>query len=197
MGKFISLLIIFILSATLVSAESAVSGKVTIKIINRPPDISKIWITPDPAYPDSRIQCNTEASDELPDKVSYTYSWYRNDVLLPQKTPSIENMEADDEIRCEAVPLDIEGKAGEMKSASVKIQDMPLQVKLIKPALNTLGIKASTQDILKTASFSSITGNVVGAGSHGSSSILLMLIFIMVIVNINLIARIHAKNKPV
>jgi hypothetical protein len=196
MKKLISLLIVFILYLNISLATTTAIGKVRINILNSPPIIQKMQIIPEELYPDSIAECTADVMDELPLEVKYYYRWYKNDVLLKENSKNLQNFNENDKITCKIIPEDLHGVKGLVKNISANIKEIPVQVKIMKPVLNSVGIETTTAELLKQTSMKSITGNVIGTTDAASSSlILLIIIFFLIIINLNLAVRIFAKKR--
>ncbi len=179
-----------------VSTAYAGQGKAIVKmnITNMPPEIIDITISPEKPYPDSEIICNATFLDEDVNKVILYTEWYKNNNLIED----INNAEFEpgDEIKCKITPND-SAQNGTSKETSVIIQEPRISSVIIKNSLNFLGSKTSLEDIStqQEKGLNSVTGFVVAEGAQNKATFSLIgILFILVIVNINLLARRFAKK---
>ena len=91
MRKYI-LLIILLLSLQLGSAATVQYGEIKLTVENRPPVIKIVEILPEEPHYDSILECFTEIDDETPETVVYEYEWYKNDVLLEEKSGKLSKV---------------------------------------------------------------------------------------------------------
>jgi len=187
--KITYLLIIILLLS--VSIAYAGQGKAIVKmnITNMPPEIINITIIPETPYPDSEIICNATFIDEDIDKVSLQTEWYKNNKLIE----NINNAEfkAGDEIKCKITPNDL-AQNGTSMETSVIIQEPKVSSIILKNTLNFLGSETSLEEIStqQKQGLASVTGFVVAEGAKNKSTFSLIgILFILAIVNINLILR--------
>ena len=205
MKKVFLLLLIFgmICSVRAIAEGQAVAqGFVYITIINNPPKITDISFSPETAYSDSVVKCIPQVIDEVPAEVEFNYRWYRNGNLLEIQTNEIQGSSENDLITCEAVPIDCASQKGAAFSKTIRIEKTPTIARAELFALNTAGIRTSTQKILELnqQGLGSITGYVVAEiGSTGQEvsylGLLVALIVLIILVNINLVIRYVIKRR--
>ncbi len=182
------LLIVALLSVSIVYAGQ---GKAIVKmnITNMPPEIINITINPENPYPDSEIICNATFLDEDVDKVILQTEWYKNNKLIED----INNVEFEpgDKIKCKITPNDL-AQNGTSKETSVIIQEPKVSSIILKNTLNFLGSETSLEEISsqQEKGLNSVTGFVVAEGAQNKGTISLIgILFILAIININLIFR--------
>jgi hypothetical protein len=197
--RILALLLILLLSISFASATTSQYATIKVVIINRPPEISTISISPNEAYYDSTLTCNATIDDELPDKVTLNYNWYKNNKLLQEKSKTLTGVNENDVIKCEATPTDVEGAIGKTKSAETTILKSPVRVKLVKPILSAVGIQVSVKDLKEGTSISAVTGMVTGYRKNSSITLIFLLgIFALILIGLNLFGFVMAfKRKKV
>ncbi len=129
MRKYIILLIL-LLSLQLVTAASVQYGEIKLTVLNRPPIIKTINILPEEPHYDSILECFTEINDETPETVVYEYEWYKNDVLLEEKSGKLSNVNDNDIIKCSVTLTDDLGETSGKKTAETIILESPLRVRI-------------------------------------------------------------------
>ena len=199
--RAIIIILVFVLLVQIVNAQTKATAKgyVSITIINNPPQITSISFSPEIAYQDSIIECNPTIIDEVPDEVKVEYKWYKNSIMLDANTKTISGFEEDDYITCEATPIDVANQKGNTLTKTIQIQKTPLTTKAAMFMMNSLGVKAKTQDTiaLQQQGLTAITGYVVSEmnTSVALMPILLFLVLLLVLININLTMRYIIKKK--
>ena len=196
MRKFALLLILLIVSQISLAATVQYAN-ISVTVLNRPPEIMSITILPEEAYYDSVLECVAEVSDEVPEKVSLEYRWHKNGELLGEEGKKLKDVKDNDEIRCEATPIDMHGEKGEMKSAEIKIFPMPVGIKVIKPVLNFVGVETSARELQQSISMNAVTGMVTGggAGNSGITVLFLLGIFAIILIGINIAGLVIAMKR--
>ncbi len=199
MRKQVSLLILLlslIAVFEIAIAEQVQYAKINIEVINRPPSIKSLSILPDEPYYDSVLECNAIVDDEQPKEVSFEYTWYKNDVLLEDKTGKLDNLNDNDRIKCEALPIDKYGEKGETKIAEITILPSPIRVKIIKPILNIAGVKINAKELKESTEMSAITGMVTGSNGNSQITLFFLLgIFAVILIILNLFGLIMAAKR--
>lgn len=197
----IILLVFLILGINSVSAEKKqvkAYAYVTLTILNRPPAITSLIVTPQEAYEDSILDCKAVISDEVPEKVILHYKWYKNGVLLDEKSNNLAGFKADDKITCSAIPEDDEHAFGEEKIAEITIKSTPTTTRVIQTFVNTLGARANTEKTveLQNQGLTAITGYVVKESPYvNMSGLLIVLIIVLALVNIRFYLKYSIKRK--
>ena len=199
MRKSVSLLILLlslIVLSEIATAEQVQYAKINIEVINRPPNIKSLFILPDEPYYDSVLECNAIVDDEQPREVSFEYKWYKNDVLLEEKTGKLAKLNDNDRIKCEALPIDKYGEKGEIKTAEITILPSPIRVKIIKPILNMAGVKINAKELKESTEMSAITGMVTGSNGNSQITLFFLLgIFAVILIILNLFGLIMAAKR--
>ncbi len=101
------------------------TGIITLTIVNRPPVIINLHLSPDTAFEDTLVECIPGINDEREDEVKLIYKWYVNDVFVGTSGNSLAGFDKNDLVRCEVTPMDNEGVFGETKSMSITISKKP------------------------------------------------------------------------
>lgn len=130
--KISSLLIVLILYSVFVTAGSVSptdiasdTGIITLTIVNRPPVITNLHLSPDTAFEDTILECIPIINDERTDEVKLIYKWYINNVFVETSGSSLAGFDKNDLVRCEVTPIDNEGVFGGTKSVSITINKKP------------------------------------------------------------------------
>ena len=198
MRKYI-LLLILLLSLQLVTAASVQYGEIKLYVQNRPPIIKTIEILPEEPHYDSILECFTEIDDEDPETVSFEYVWYKNDVLLEEKSSTLSGVNDNDLVKCSVTLTDDLGEVGKTKTAETIILTSPVRVRIIKPVLNMVGIEISAKEVKESTSMNAITGMVTGQRETSGVTLIFVLgifIFILILINaVGLTIRINRKIK--
>lgn len=100
-------------------------GTITLKIVNRPPVITNVHLSPDTAFEDTRLECIPIINDENPAEVKLAYRWYVGNVLVETNSNELTGFKAEDLVKCEITPTDNENVSGETKNASIFINKKP------------------------------------------------------------------------
>ena len=198
MRKYI-LLLILLLSLQLVTAATVQYGEIKLFVQNRPPIIKTINILPDEPHYDSVLECFTEIDDENPETVSFEYVWYKNNVLLNEKSNQLSDVNDNDLVKCSVTLTDDLGVVSEKKTAETIILTSPIRVRIIKPVLNMAGIAISAKEVKESTSMNAITGMVTGQRETSGVTLIFVLgifIFILILINaVGLTIRINRKIK--
>ncbi len=198
MRKYIILLIL-LLSLQLVTAASVQYGEIKLYVQNRPPIIKTIKILPEEPYYDSVLECFIEIDDENPETLTYEYEWYKNDLLIDEKSNKLANVDDNDVVRCLVVVTDDFGESSEKKTAQTVILESPVRVRLIKPVLNMAGIDITAKEIKESTSMNAVTGMVTGNRETSPITLFFTLgifLFILILINaIGLTIRYTRKIK--
>lgn len=198
MRKYI-LLLILLLSLQLVTAASVQYGEIKLTVLNRPPIIKTIKILPEEPHYDSVLECFTEVNDETPETIVYEYEWYKDDILLEEKSNTLAEVHDNDIIRCSVILIDDFGESSKKKTAETIILTSPVRVRIIKPVLNLAGIEISAKEVKESTSMNAITGMVTGQRETSGITLIFVLgifMFILVLINtVGLTIRIKRKIK--
>jgi hypothetical protein len=178
MRKFV-FLIMLLLCLNYVYASSKAYATIEIKVINRAPEISSLAFVPNEAYYDSTLECLPVIKDETPDTVKVDYMWYKNGILMENEGNKFSGFEDNDEITCEAIPIDSYGLKGEMKSVKTKILQSNIQVRILKPMLNTAGIGVNAKELQENTNIGAITGMVTGKNTGANSGLTLLFLLVL------------------
>ena len=101
--RLVSLLAILVLLPVAYADTSIAVAQVRLTIVNDPPALLSLHLSPQTAYDDSMIECMGEVKDERPFSVRYEYRWYLNGEYAGSRQPELR---AGDKVTCEAVPID-------------------------------------------------------------------------------------------
>ncbi len=186
MRKYV-LLLMLLLTLNISLASTVHYGEVRIRVVNKPPTITKINILPEEPYYDDVLQCHIEVDDESPETVSFDYKWYVNKKLQNRKGSTFFIFDETDNITCIATPTDQHDLQGRTKKAITKINTAPIHVKALKPTLNLAGIQVSAKEITESTSMGTITGMVTGEREGSNITLVFMLtVFTLILISINL-----------
>jgi hypothetical protein len=178
---------------------------VIVNIINNPPQITSISFSPSKAYSDSILTCLPEVQDEAPQYVTYIFSWYKNsELLLAENSASLSGFAEDNQITCEAIPLDVIDQRGPAFSATIKIQKTPFVAKAELVTLSLLGIKTTTAELLELnkQGIGSLTGYVaseIGSAPTQASyvGLLAAIILLILLIDLNIFIRYIIRRRAV
>ncbi len=182
-----------------VKAGTAI-GYVKFNITNYPPKVENLTLMPEKPFPDSIIECSAVVLDEYVEDVRVYFEWYKNNVLLEEESSKLSNFEPGDVIKCKITPNDL-AQNGTPAVISVVIQNPRASSVILRTTLNLLGSDTTLGEIssYQQEGLASITGFAVAEGTQNKGTVSLVgILFILVIVNINLITRRFAKKavKP-
>lgn len=181
------------------SEISIAKAEVSLGIINQPPAIAMININPEQAYSDSKLRCEVQVIDESADEVLVEYRWYKNSIMLEEKTNELSGFEEQDQITCQATPIDKFGLRGNSKTKTIQIKETTFATKATMFMLNTIGLETTTSEIviLQQQGMASVTGYVIGEVSASTSYIplLLFLVIVLLLVNLNIFMRYKIKQR--
>ena len=166
-------------------------GYVKFNITNSPPRVKSINLIPENPFPDSILECGAEIHDEYVEIVEVYFEWYKNDVLLDEKSNRTSNFKVGDEIKCKITPNDL-AQNGTPAVISTIIQRPRITSIIIKNTLNFLGSDTRLEEIdsYQQEGLASITGFAVANAAQNRSTVFLVgIVFILIIVNSNLILR--------
>ena len=198
MRKYI-LLLILLLYLQLVAAPSKDYAEIKLEVINRPPVIKSIQILPEHPHYDSILECFTEIDDENPETLTYEYEWYKNNVLLEEKSNTLSGVSDNDVIKCSVTLTDDYSEKSKTETAETIIIVSPLRVKIIKPVLSMVGIDISANDLKESTSMAAVTGMVTGQRETSGITLIFVLgifMFILILINaIGLAIRFRRKTK--
>jgi hypothetical protein len=196
-GLVITILLALLLMPT-VSAATIGYGYIIISIVNRPPEITSVSLSPNQPYPDSVLECSAEVDDESPDTVEYVYEWYKNGVLLGENSGELSGFEANDEITCSVKIIDMHDDESELVSVTTHVLEPDVETKMVKTVLKAAGVDRSYEESaeLKEEGLLAVTGFVVSEGAKGGGGIGLLLvgIFVLILINLNLVLRYRWKK---
>lgn len=171
-------------------------GYVKFNITNYPPKVENITLTPEKPFPDSIIECGAVVFDEDIKNVKVYFEWYKNDILLEEESSKLSNFEPGEVIKCKITPNDL-AQNGTPAVISVVIQNPRASSVILRTTLNLLGSDTNLEEIssYQQEGLASITGFAVAEGTQNKGTVSLVgILFILVIVNINLIARRFARK---
>jgi hypothetical protein len=195
--KFFKILILMIiLSASYTAADEAI-GYIRVNISNKPPRVENITLYPEEAYPDSVIECSAVIIDEDAKNTIIYFEWYKNDILLDEKSSNLTDFKPGDEIICKITPND-HAQNGTSAETSVIIQKPRASSIILKNTLNFLGSNTKTEEIIdyQEEGLISVTGFAVANAAQNRGFVSLFgILVILVIININLITRRFAKKS--
>jgi len=189
------LLVIALFSIVPVKAGTAV-GYVRFNITNYPPEVENITLSPEKPFPDSIIECSAVVFDEDIKNVKVYFEWYKNDVLLEEESSKLSDFKVGDIIKCKITPNDL-AQNGTPAVISTVIQNPRASSVILRTTLNLLGSDTNLEEIssYQQEGLASITGFAVAEGTQNKGTVSLVgILFILVIVNINLIARRFARK---
>ncbi|MFH1398806.1 MAG: hypothetical protein ABIG95_01725 [Candidatus Woesearchaeota archaeon] len=177
-----TLALMALLLLTSVAAKSVDYGYVTVTIINRPPRITNLTILPE-AYEDTILSCTAKVEDEIPERVTIVYEWYKNgqQVLQPKGKPG-------DTLSCKALPIDANNLTGEPVIVSTNIKKMPLSVRLQTFALSMSEAAKQTPPVTGF-----VTGELTSQTSY--SGVLFLLLILLILINIIIFVRLTRNPK--
>ncbi len=121
---FMFLLSIVILMQFANAQNEQTKGYIYLTIIDPLPEIKNLTIT-SPAYPYSRVECNTDVYDNIPESVKLDYKWYVDGEFVSEAEFLSGNeaaLEPGQEVRCEVIAYDSIGQASNIATASTTIQ---------------------------------------------------------------------------
>lgn len=183
-------------------APAVAYAHVYVYIINNPPKILDLSFAPAIAYSDSIVSCIPTVQDEAPEYVTYNFRWYRNGELIPAQTKStLSGFGENDQITCEAVPIDSANQSGAAFSKSLTIQKTPLMAKAELLAFSAMGAKADTEKVLELnqQGLTAVTGYVISESGSGSQlpvfGLLFALLLLLLLVDINIFMRFRIKRR--
>lgn len=96
----------------------------TVTVVNSPPSVSSVTLTPDPAYETTTLTCTATASDPEGDAVTLNYDWYINSVRQvsgSSNTLTGTSFKKTDSVYCVAIPSDSFGAGTSGTSNTVSI----------------------------------------------------------------------------
>ncbi len=191
MKKFASL-ILFFLFVWSVAAGNIDKGTIKIEIINMPPEITDIKISPADPYPDEEIECMVEVNDESPQTSEIFYKWFVNGLQVENAESKYFGVEEGDSVACTAIAQDREGLLSEPVKSIVTVSKVPVRTKMIKPVLALVGSSTNIREITSKTRMSEVTGMVTGSSAAGNL-FLMLIVFGLIILNVNLFGRVVAK----
>ena len=189
--KIIYVLLTIALSSIIPVKADVDYGYVKFNITNSPPRVKSINLIPENPFPDSILECGAEIHDEYVEIVEVYFEWYKNDVLLDEKSNRTSNFKVGDEIKCKITPNDL-AQNGTPAVISTIIQRPRITSIIIKNTLNFLGSDTRLEEIdsYQQEGLASITGFAVANAAQNRSTVFLVgIVFILIIVNSNLILR--------
>ncbi|MBU1604866.1 MAG: hypothetical protein KJ583_06145 [Nanoarchaeota archaeon] len=197
MKKTLTIILIFlILAVSAYAQESADSintkGIVTVTITNAPPSITKLSFSSEKVYADSKLKCNLEVWDDQPGTL-VSYNWYKNGLLLDEKSDTLSGFEDNDEIKCAAIAKDVFGEIGEEKVVSVIVEETTHVTKSAQFIVNSFGAEKNLAEIsaVKDQGLMALTGYVVSESVKTPSAVMFFAVFIgvLLLVMLNLVLR--------
>ncbi|MBU1976250.1 MAG: hypothetical protein KKG59_07650 [Nanoarchaeota archaeon] len=199
MNKLLMIFVFSILFLSIVGTALAdeETGHVVIHIKNREPQITTISIMPEKAYPDSVLRCVAIVDDERPEDVHLEYSWKINAIESVEQSEELIGFNADDYVECIAYPIDSAGAVGTKITASTTILNPTFSEKITKVVLNIFGEADYEKSAeLDNQGLSAVTGHVIyeGIGETNIAWSLIVIVFILALINVNLVLRHRAKK---
>lgn len=199
--RFTLLFLAFLLLVADVSAFTA-TGYLRLEIINLPPEVGALALSPETIYPDTILSCEGTVIDEQPDAASLDYHWERNGLIAQESGNRYGGLlEPGDTIACAAIATDRHGAQSSEVMLQATVQEPPKEIVQLQQALQALGRPVDTEEAiaLRAEGLGAITGHVVGVeGSQASwIGLLAVVAVILVLLNVRLImlGRIR-KTKP-
>ncbi len=172
---------------------------VRFNVTNHPPKVENITLIPENPFPDSILECSAVIYDEDKRNIRVYFEWYKNDILLEEDTNKLSDFKAGDIIKCKITPNDL-AQNGTPTLISVIIQKPEVTSVILKNTLNFLGSNTNLEEIssYQQEGFNAVTGFVVAEGAQNKGPISLIgILFILIIVNINLIVRRLTKKRKI
>ena len=167
-------------------------GKIRLEVINGPPHITEMKISPDNPRYDSTLECVARIKDEHPETVTFFYAWYSNGEKLSNDGKFLKEFEEEDTITCQVRVVD-EGFLVDAQSADTYIQGTPLRVKLFKPILETANINVRADEVESQTSMMAVTGMVTGSDTSPVSTIFVLILTVIIIGGLNIAMLLKKK----
>ena len=176
-----------------VSAEtSSAVAIVRFEVLNAPPALLSLAISPDDAAPYHTLSCTGEIRDNEPDGLSLRVSWLRGSELLSIEqafVPADYGLVAGDEVTCEAFAVDAHGAASSARSASIVLREGRQPAALLHNTLTFLGVSGRGAVAAADAGMIRVTGFVAGGAAGAEGIMLYGLLAALVLVNLALLGR--------
>jgi len=192
-------LFLSLLFAVRFTASNEVVGRITLTIINRPPEIIGLYFSPGIAYTDSQLRCIAEVGDEDKEHARAEYAWLVNGKEIDEQTNSLVNLKENDVVECIATPMDSQGLGGEPRSISLVVSKVHPPVAMTKALVNMLGGKITLEESaqLEKKGIPAITGYVT-AQAYGNTNfiwLLITIVIILILINLNLFLRMKMRKR--
>jgi hypothetical protein len=126
-----------------------------IEIMNSPPVIEELVISPQPAFPGNALEARVVASDADEDEVSLQYVWVLNDEELEEdfeETFPTDNLKRGDRVSVRVIPDDMDLKGEPLTSEEVVLENRPPEIistppeKLAAPGHYRYAVRAKDPD---------------------------------------------------
>lgn len=105
------------------------AGTASVTVLNSPPVLTRVALVPDPAFVDTDLLCDVEASDPDSDAITLTYAWEVRGAPFPDaEGPTLPagTAQAGDEVRCAVTAFDGDDIA--TSGATLTVSNSPPQV---------------------------------------------------------------------
>jgi len=193
----VCIIVLLILSGYAYAATDTVSAKVTLEIMNAPPYLAALALTPEQPTAYDAVACLAEVRDNEPETVVVEMGWYSGERFLSDEmylVPVEFDVFGGDELTCEATAIDKEGVKSKTLSTSITLAESELREILIYHTGMLVGIEPELPILLPVVEGSAGMGTVTGfavAEPAGTSSIayLALLLIMLLVVNLFFLSK--------